>query len=170
MLGLSEYPLVIMLSTSAAMTQPISQLAAAAIDRPGVRTASMPTSPVANTTHNPPMPARSLSNTSMNVENNHGARKDTARPVVVNKPNATPSLPSAVIRSISVRAEACTGPMNRHSSRPHTQNAAAPDNASSVSATVIIAINEPTFTSLEPSLSSSRPPNTAPTAAMMLAP
>src|SRR5690349_12062774 len=60
--------------------------------------------------------------------------------------------------------------MNGHNISPHTQKATAPDNAISVTATVIIAINEPTITSLDPSRSSSRPPSTAPTAAITLAP
>ncbi len=38
-----------------------------------------------------------------------------------------PSLPSADMRSISVRAADSVGPMNRHSSSPQIQNARAPD-------------------------------------------
>ena len=75
------------------------------------------------------MPARSAPKTATNVENMNGARGATARPVMVYRPKATPSLPWAVIRSSSVRAEACVGPMNRHSSSPHAQNATTPDNA-----------------------------------------
>jgi len=116
------------------------------------------------------MPARSVPKRSMKAENSHGARNDAARPVVVKRPKAMPSLPSADMRSISVRADDWVGPMNKHSSSPHTQNTAAPDRAISVTATAIIAINEPTMTDLEPSRSSSRPPNTAPTAAITLAP
>src|SRR5262245_16553196 len=60
--------------------------------------------------------------------------------------------------------------MNRHNNSPHTQNAAAPDHAISVTATVTIAVNEPTMTGFEPSRSSSSPPSAAPTAAIRLAP
>src|SRR5271166_7072061 len=129
----------------------------------------MPTSPAASTTSNPPMPARSAPKKSMNMKNSHGARNATARPVVVYRPNATPSLPSAVILSSRVRAADWVGPMNRPSISPHTQNASTPDRDSSVSPAAIIAASDPTMTGLDPTWSSSRPPSTAPTAATVLA-
>ncbi len=115
------------------------------------------------------MPARSVPNRSMKIEISAGARNDTARPVVVYRPKATPSLPSAEIRSISVRAADWIGPTNRHSSSPQTQKASAPDNVINVSPTAIMATSEPTMTGLEPSRSSRMPPSTAPTAAITLA-
>jgi hypothetical protein len=49
----------------------------------GTRTAIIATRPAASTTHSPPIPARSVPKKSMKVKNIHGARNDTARPVVV---------------------------------------------------------------------------------------
>ena len=59
--------------------------------------------------------------------------------------------------------------MNRHSSSPHIQNAAAPDNAISVKPTAIIAASELRMTVFEPTRSSSSPPSTAPAAATTFA-
>ena len=115
------------------------------------------------------MPARSAPKTAMKVENMTGARNDTARPVVVYRPKATPSLPSADIRSISVRAADSDGPMNRHSISPQIQNARTPDDVMRMRPTTIIAVSAPTMTGLAPNRSSSTPPMTAPMAAMMLA-
>jgi len=101
------------------------------------------------------------------MKNSHGARDATARPVVVWRPNATPSLPSAVILSSKVRAADWVGPMNRHSISPHTQererarqrHQGQPDRDHR-------AASDQMMTGLEPTWSSSRPPSTAPTAAI----
>ena len=57
------------------------------------------------------------------------------------RPKATPSLPTADMRSTSVRADDWTGPMNRHSSSPHAQKAGAPNRAISVTAKLSVAVN-----------------------------
>src|SRR5882757_2820289 len=126
----------------------------------------MPTRPMASTAQIPPNPARSAPNTAMNVPKNHGARNDAARPVVVYSPNATPSLPSVVRRSICVRAADWVGPTKRHSSSPQIQNEVAPSRVSRTSAVTIRALKDPTMTGLDPRRSSSRPPITEPIAAI----
>ena len=73
------------------------------------------------------------------------------------------------MRSISVRAEDCVGPMNRQSSSPQIQKATGPDSVIRVSPTAIIEASEPTMTGLDPNRSSTSPPSNAPTAAITLA-
>src|ERR1700733_1245884 len=137
--------------------------------RCGARTISMPSSPAPITRHSPPMPARTAPNTSTKAENSHGAKNDTARPVIVYRPNATPSLPSPDIRSSSVRADDTVGPINRHNSSPKTQNKRGPDTAIKVSPTAMMLASDPTITRLDPIRSSINPPSRAPTAATTLA-
>ena len=60
-----------------------AQLTSAARLLRGARTISKPSSPTPMTKHRPPMPARTAPNTSTKTENSHGARNDTARPVIV---------------------------------------------------------------------------------------
>ena len=105
----------------------------------------------------------------MNTEIRNGARKDTARPVVVYRPNVTPSLPSVDMRSIRVRADDCVGPTNRQSSSPQTQKPSGPDSDQRTIEIAIIDAREPRMTVLDPSRSSTRPPTNAPSAAMTLA-
>src|SRR5579875_3785767 len=106
----------------------------------------MASSPAPSTTHKPPIPARTAWNASTKIENSQGARNDTARPVIVYSPKATPSLPSRDILNSRVRADDCAGPINRHSDNPHTQNAIGPDNVINVSPIVTIAVSDPTIT------------------------
>ena len=59
--------------------------------------------------------------------------------------------------------------MNRHNSRPVTQNARGPDKASMASPDAMMAASDPMMTGLEPTRSSKNPPKTAPSAATTLA-
>src|ERR1700753_616125 len=106
---------------------------------------------------------------STKTETNQGATHATARPVIVYRPNATPSLPSLAICSSKARAEDCDGPMNSASSRPHTQNATEPDSTISVSVVAKIAASDTTMTGFDPIRWSMEPPSTAPIAATKLA-
>src|SRR5690625_3806854 len=124
--------------------------------------------PAASTTHSPPIPARSAPKRSTKVKNIQGARNDAARPVVVYRPNATPSLPGPDSRSINARAAARIGPTNRHSASPQIQNSSGPEPLSNTSPTAIMAASEQVMTGLGPTRSASTPPDTAPTAATML--
>ena len=103
------------------------------------------------------MPARSVSKTSMNTENSHGARKDTARPVGRVQTEGHAFL--AVRRTSASSASAprtCVGPMNRHSSQPAgSRTPSCPDNVISVRPTAIIAASETTMTGFAPTRSSS---------------
>src|SRR5208283_3981500 len=117
----------------------------------------------------PPRPARTAPNPSTNTENSHGATNDTARPVIVYRPNATPSLPCFAICSSRARADDCDGPMNMHSNSPHTQKATEPDSTIKVSVTTTIATSDATMTGFDPVRWSTNPPSTAPTAATTLA-
>src|ERR1700759_2086172 len=125
--------------------------------RCGARTISRMSNPTTITRHRPPMPARTAPKTSTNTENSHGATKDTARPVIVERPKATPSFPALDILSSSVRADACAGPMNRHSSRPVIQNARGPDNAIMASPAAMMLASDPMMTGLEPTRASRNP-------------
>src|ERR1700743_2244104 len=129
----------------------------------------MASSPAISTSEIPPRPARAPPNVSTNTENNHGATNATARPVIVYRPNATPSRPSLAICSSRARADDCEGPMNIHNSSPHTQNATGPESSIKVSATATMATNDVTMTGLDPTRWSTKPPSTAPTAATTLA-
>ena len=68
----------------------------------------------------PPRPARTAPNTSTKTENSHGAMNATARPVMVYRPKATPSLPWLAILQQQGPRRRLRRPDEQHPTAVHT--------------------------------------------------
>src|SRR3954447_17943806 len=128
----------------------------------------MARAPAASTNAIPTIPTLSLNNAEKRA-NSPGARNDAARPVVVYRPNISPSRPFGARRARNERELAWAGPTHRHSASPNTQNSVVPCTNSSTTHETSSPTSETMMIRLGPTRSSNRPSTSAPSAATTFA-